>query len=164
MLRTALAEAESARGSIVCVAGEPGIGKTTLVEDFLEEVGSAGSALIARGQCSERLAETEAYLPILDVLQNLLRADPSGAVSELLSALAPTWYGLVGPGKLPPAIVQKVNADVNAVLAMPDVQEKLQTYGAEDGGGSAERFAGFIRSEMAQWARVVKDGNVKIDS
>jgi tripartite-type tricarboxylate transporter receptor subunit TctC len=77
---------------------------------------------------------------------------------------ATTWYGLVGPGKLPAAIVQKVNADVNAVLAMPDVQEKLQTYGAEDGGGSAERFAGFIRSEMAQWARVVKDGNVKIDS
>jgi tripartite-type tricarboxylate transporter receptor subunit TctC len=77
---------------------------------------------------------------------------------------ATTWYGLVGPGKLPAAIVQKVNADVNAVLAMPDVQEKLHTYGAEDGGGSAERFAGFIRSEMAQWARVVKDGNVKIDS
>ena len=77
---------------------------------------------------------------------------------------ATTWYGLAGPAKLPPSIVQKVNADVNSVLAMPDVQEKLQTYGAEDGGGSAERFAKFIRSEIAQWSRVVKDGNVKIDS
>ena len=37
---------------------------------------------------------------------------------------ATTWYGLVGPGKLPPAIAQKINADVNTVLAMPDVQEQ----------------------------------------
>lgn len=77
---------------------------------------------------------------------------------------ATTWYGLVGPAKLPGAIVQKVNRDVNAVLAMPDVQDKLETYGAEDGGGSAEKFADFIRSEIALWARVVKEGNVKVDS
>lgn len=77
---------------------------------------------------------------------------------------ATTWYGLAGPARLPAAIVQKVNADVNTVLAMPDVQEKLATYGAEDGGGSADRFAQFIRSEIAQWARVVKEGNVKVDS
>ena len=77
---------------------------------------------------------------------------------------ATTWYGLVGPGKLPAAIQQKVNRDVNTVLAMPDVQEKLDTYGAEDGGGSAEKFNDFIKSEMALWARVVKEGNVKVDS
>jgi tripartite-type tricarboxylate transporter receptor subunit TctC len=77
---------------------------------------------------------------------------------------ATTWYGLVGPGKLPTAIADKVNADVNAVLAMPDVQEKLQTYGAEDGGGSREKFRQFIASETVKWAKVVKDGNVKVDS
>ena len=76
---------------------------------------------------------------------------------------ATTWYGLAGPGKLPPAIVAKVNRDVNAILAMPDVMEKLDTYGAEDGGGSAERFAQFIRSEQDKWAKVVKDANVKIE-
>ena len=77
---------------------------------------------------------------------------------------ATTWYGLAGPGKLPSSIVQKVNHDVNLVLAMPDVQEKLDTYGAEDGGGSADKFAQFIRSETAKWAKVVKDGNVKVES
>ena len=77
---------------------------------------------------------------------------------------ATTWYGLVGPGKLPAAIAQKVNRDVNAVLAMPDVQEKLETYGAEDGGGSPEKFAQFIRDEIVKWAKVVKDGSVKVDS
>ncbi len=77
---------------------------------------------------------------------------------------ATTWYGLVGPGKLPTAIADKVNRDVNTVLAMPDVQERMDTYGAEDGGGSREKFAQFIASEMSKWAKVVKDGTVKIDA
>ena len=77
---------------------------------------------------------------------------------------ATTWYGLVGPGKLPTLIAQKINRDVNSVLAMPDVQEKMDTYGAEDGGGSAEKFAQFIRSEQVKWAKVVKEANVKVDS
>jgi tripartite-type tricarboxylate transporter receptor subunit TctC len=77
---------------------------------------------------------------------------------------ATTWYGLAGPGKLPSAIVQKVNQDVNTVLAMPDVQEKLDAYGAEDGGGTSEKFRLFIGSEIAKWARVVKDGKVSIES
>ena len=77
---------------------------------------------------------------------------------------ATTWYGLVGPGKLPTAIADKVNRDVNTVLAMPDVQERMDTYGAEDGGGSREKFTQFITSEMAKWAKVVKDGKVKIDA
>ena len=77
---------------------------------------------------------------------------------------ATTWYGLVGPGKLPSAIADKVNRDVNIVLAQPDVQEKLDTYGAEDGGGSRDKFQKFISTEIDKWAKVVKDGKVKIDS
>lgn len=77
---------------------------------------------------------------------------------------ATTWYGLAGPGKLPAAIADKINRDVNAVLAMPDVQAQLDTYGAEDGGGSREKFAQFIASEQQKWARVVKEGNVKVES
>ena len=77
---------------------------------------------------------------------------------------ATTWYGLTGPGKLPSVIAQKINHDVNSVLAMPDVQERLDTYGAEDGGGTPEKFAEFIRSETVKWGKVVKDADVKIDS
>jgi tripartite-type tricarboxylate transporter receptor subunit TctC len=77
---------------------------------------------------------------------------------------ATTWYGLVGPGKLPTPIAEKVNRDVNTILAQPDVQEKLDTYGAEDGGGSREKFQKFISTELVKWAKVVKDGKVKIDS
>jgi tripartite-type tricarboxylate transporter receptor subunit TctC len=77
---------------------------------------------------------------------------------------ATTWYGLVGPGKLPQAIAQKVNADVNAVLAMADVQERMDTYGAEDGGGTSEKFDAFMREERVKWAKVVKEAGVKGES
>jgi tripartite-type tricarboxylate transporter receptor subunit TctC len=77
---------------------------------------------------------------------------------------ATTWYGLVGPGRLPTPVQQKMNADVNKVLALPDVQERLDSFGAEDAGGSSDKFAQFIRSENLKWARVVKDGGIKIDS
>ena len=77
---------------------------------------------------------------------------------------ATTWYSLVGPGKLPTPIADKVNRDVNTVLAMPDVQERLDTYGAEDGGGTREKFTQFIASETAKWGKVVRDGKVKVDA
>ncbi len=76
---------------------------------------------------------------------------------------ATTWYGLAGPGKLPAAIADKINRDVNTVLAMADVQERFDTYGAEDGGGSREKFAAFIASEQLKWARVVRDGKVQVE-
>jgi tripartite-type tricarboxylate transporter receptor subunit TctC len=77
---------------------------------------------------------------------------------------ATTWYGLARPGKLPSVIADKINRDVNIVLAIPDVQERMDCYGAEDGGGSRDKFAKFITSERVKWARVVKEGNVKVES
>ena len=77
---------------------------------------------------------------------------------------ATTWYGLAGPGKMSPAIVQRMNEDVNRALAIPEVAERLATAGAEDAGGTAERFAEFMRSERNKYARLVKDAGIKIDS
>ncbi len=77
---------------------------------------------------------------------------------------ATVWYGLMGPGKLPQAIAQRMNEDVNKVLAMPDVQEKMDQFGAEDGGGSIEKFAGFIKAEQQKWALVAKQAGVKPDA
>lgn len=74
------------------------------------------------------------------------------------------WYGISGPAKLPVALVRRINQDVNAVLAMPDVQEKFEGFGVEDGGGTVERYAEFTRSEIAKWAKVAKDAKVSIDA
>jgi predicted ATPase len=97
-LRAAFTAAEGGRGSLVCVAGEPGIGKTTLVEDFLDGLTArAHPRTIARGHCSERLAGTEAYSPVLDALANLIRETPGGSASRLLKVAAPTWHAQVVP-------------------------------------------------------------------
>ncbi len=77
---------------------------------------------------------------------------------------ATVWYGLMGPAKMPPAMVARMNEDINKVLAMPDVQEKMEQYGAEDGGGSTEKFASFIKAEQVKWAQVAADAKVRADA
>ena len=89
---------------------------------------------------------------------------PTMAESGFPGFEATVWYGLMGPGKMSPAMAQRMNEDVNKVLAMPDVQEKMEQYGAEDGGGSIEKFASFIKDEQQKWAQVAKAANVKVDA
>jgi tripartite-type tricarboxylate transporter receptor subunit TctC len=89
---------------------------------------------------------------------------PTMAESGFPGFEATVWYGLVGPGKMPQAMAQRMNDDVNKVLAMPDVQEKMDLYGAEDGGGSIQKFADFIKAEQQKWTVVAKAANVKADS
>lgn len=72
--------------AIVWVAGEPGIGKTTLIEHFASGL---GGAVCARGQCVQHHGSGEPYLPVLEALAELCRRDPS--LAELLRAVAPTW-------------------------------------------------------------------------
>jgi hypothetical protein len=85
-LRRAWDLACSGSRAIVWVAGEPGIGKTTLIEHF---VASLGDVACARGQCVEHYGTGEPYLPVLDALAELCRRDST--VPALLRAVAPTW-------------------------------------------------------------------------
>ncbi len=75
---------------------------------------------------------------------------------------ASTWYGLVGPGRLPAAMVARMNQDFNKVMQMPEVAEKLLSYGAEDGGGSVAQFTAFIATEKDKWAKVIREAKVTV--
>lgn len=86
---------------------------------------------------------------------------PTMAESGFPGFEATTWYGLVGPAKLSPALAKRMNEDVNKALRMPDVIEKLDASGAEDGGGSPEKFGEFMRTEQVKWARVIKQAGVR---
>jgi predicted ATPase/DNA-binding winged helix-turn-helix (wHTH) protein len=80
---------------IVFVTGEPGIGKTTLVDEFLrqEQVSGEQNLWVGRGQCIEHYGTGEAYLPLLDALGRLCRGPGGGRLLELLDEHAPAWLG-----------------------------------------------------------------------
>ncbi|HEX7547215.1 MAG TPA: protein kinase [Gemmatimonadaceae bacterium] len=98
-IQAAYADVVRGHGMLVCLAGEAGIGKTTLVESAIAELQNGGvPPIVAIGRCSERLAGTEAYLPVLDALESSLDRDTTGAVAALVREVAPTWAGLLGRG------------------------------------------------------------------
>jgi len=73
-----------------------------------------------------------------------------------------SWYGLWGPKNLPADISKKLQADIDKVLAMPDVKERLATLGFEAKGGTAERFADYVRVEMAKYDKIIKDAKIEV--
>ena len=89
---------------------------------------------------------------------------PTMAESGFPGFEATTWYGLVGPAKMPAALARRMNEDINKVMLMPDVVEKLEASGAQESGGSTEKFAEFMKSEQLKWARVIREGGVKADA
>jgi DNA-binding winged helix-turn-helix (wHTH) protein/predicted ATPase len=89
---------------IVFVTGEPGIGKTTVVDTFLAYAAGRGDLWTGRGQCVEHYGPSEAYLPVLEALGQLCRGPGGAQVMPLLSRYAPTWLaqmpGLLGEAEL----------------------------------------------------------------
>lgn len=73
---------------------------------------------------------------------------------------ASIWFGLVGPARMSQAMVARINNDVNKILVMPDVIARLDEFGAEDGGGTPERFAEFMRTERAKWTQLIKERGI----
>jgi DNA-binding winged helix-turn-helix (wHTH) protein/tetratricopeptide (TPR) repeat protein len=97
-LSAAVEAARSGQGLVVGLTGEPGIGKSTLVELFRADQQTWGSdCLVAIGRCSELLAASDAYLPVLDALDGLLKGPFGGECTELLKLVAPTWFLQVQP-------------------------------------------------------------------
>jgi adenylate cyclase len=92
-LRQAYNEVGKGHGRVVTVMGEPGIGKTAIVEDFVAELSHLPERpIVIRGRCSERLAGAEAYLPMLEALDNLLHGTTWSTVHSLMKSVAPSWY------------------------------------------------------------------------
>ncbi|MCB2029092.1 MAG: tripartite tricarboxylate transporter substrate binding protein, partial [Rhodoferax sp.] len=74
-----------------------------------------------------------------------------------------SWQGLFAPAGTPPAIVEKINQDVNAALKSAEFQEYFGSRGFTLGGSSANEFKAFIESEVKKWANIVKTAGVKVD-
>jgi tripartite-type tricarboxylate transporter receptor subunit TctC len=76
---------------------------------------------------------------------------------------ASSWYGLSAPAGTPRPIIDKLNAEANAVLKSPEFVKRMQAMGAEIGGGTPEDFGRFMASETRRYADIVRAAGVRID-
>jgi tripartite-type tricarboxylate transporter receptor subunit TctC len=75
---------------------------------------------------------------------------------------AALWTGILAPAGTPAPIINRLNAEIAKVLELKDVQEALARQGAEAQPSSPAEFAAFLKSDYAKWARVVKEGGIRI--
>ena len=81
---------------------------------------------------------------------------PTVAESGVPGYEAGLWYGFVGPARMPPEIVQRLNTEIAAILALPDTREKLASQGVDARSTTPEEFARILASDVARWAKVVQ--------
>jgi tripartite-type tricarboxylate transporter receptor subunit TctC len=85
---------------------------------------------------------------------------PTTAEAGMPELRVENWYGMVAPAGTPPAIIAALNRIATEAMADASVKEKLASQGAELIGDTPEHFRGFIESEIAKWAKVIKDAGV----
>jgi predicted ATPase len=104
-------------GAFVAVTGEPGIGKTSLIEDFLDDLAAAGNPpAIVRGRCAESLAGSEAYLPLLDAIAGMLHSARGARFETAVKTAAPTWHAEIASLPVEAASQERMKRELAALL------------------------------------------------
>ena len=88
---------------------------------------------------------------------------PTVAESGLPGFEVSNWIGLFAPAGTPPDIVSKLNAEVQKIMRSPDVQKRLEAEGARFIPTTPGQFASFQKEELAKWAKIIKDANIKAE-
>jgi tripartite-type tricarboxylate transporter receptor subunit TctC len=88
---------------------------------------------------------------------------PTIAESGLPGFDAYTWFGMVAPAGVSREVVQKLHAETVKALAVPDVRQKLENLGAEVIASTPEEFTALQNSEIAKWAKLVKETGIKAE-
>lgn len=73
------------------------------------------------------------------------------------------WYGVMAPGGTPREIVTKLNADINKAMQVPEVRARLEAVGTQLNEQSAAQFEAFMKNEVAKYAKLIKDANIRIE-
>jgi len=73
------------------------------------------------------------------------------------------WYGIVGPANIPPAIVKRLNDEINRLLESPDLRERLSSEALEPMPMSPDEFGSYIRDDIARWTRLAKERHIEIE-
>lgn len=100
-----------------------------------------------------------AYAKRLPELPNV----PTMAEAGLKDFEVNSWNGLAAPKGTPQPIVDKLNKQINEILAMPDVKQQLQGLGAQAVGGTPKQFADYVQAETRKWRDVVQTAGISLD-
>ena len=86
------------------------------------------------------------------------------AMSELYPGfVAEAWVALLAPGRTPPEIVARLNAEVSRVLAQPEIKERFADQGLEAAGGAPAQLDRWIRAEIERWGRVIRERKITLE-
>ena len=124
-------------------------GRTALYIDTISAIQTHVKAGTVKGIAVSTIQRTNA-------LPNIPTADEQG----LKGFDANTNGGFLAPAGTPKAIVNKLNAEINAVLKMPEVRTKLEAAGIDIQGGTPQEYAALIKSDLAKWSKVVKEAGI----
>ena len=80
-----------------------------------------------------------------------------------MSFEAISWNALVAPRDTPPAIVARLNAEINAILLDTDVKKKFTNAGIEVGGGTAEWLRDWMTAEAVKWGAIIRLTGASVD-
>jgi len=113
-------------------------------------------ALVKAGKIGALAVSTKDRSPVLPDLPSASEVGVPGFEFNL-------WTGLVGPGKLPKDIKDKINHEAVAILGAPDIKERMLTQGATPHPMSPAQFDAFIKNEVERLAKVVKASGARAD-
>jgi len=88
---------------------------------------------------------------------------PTIAEQGLPGYEATSWFAVFAPANTPKEVVTRLNAEINRIFTLPDVQAKLKTLGLDPILGTPEKLADYQRGEIAKWAKVVKESGAKAE-
>jgi tripartite-type tricarboxylate transporter receptor subunit TctC len=88
---------------------------------------------------------------------------PTTAEAGMPDLISTGWFAVAGPPKMAPALRDRISADFNDVLKMPDVAQGIRNTGVEPAGGTPEETAAFIKSEAQRWGEVIRKNNIVVD-
>ena len=86
---------------------------------------------------------------------------PTAVEAGLPDYVVLQWNGIFAPAGTPRAIVLRLNAEIDRMLAQPEMRERLSGDGADVGGGPPEKLGAFVAAEYAKWGKVMKAANIR---